>query len=96
MKSKEEIKHFQKKIHDLQKDLEKKRGEQQKQAKDAESFERLLQNVTAQLQALSEESLEGGEKLQMAESQVREYRKMSVCLHSNFTTSLCSHLALLF
>ena len=76
VKSKEEIKHLQKKIQDLQKDLERKRGDQQKQAKDMGSFEKLLQDVTAQLQALNEESNEGGEKLQMAESQVREYRKM--------------------
>ena len=83
---------MQKKIQDLQKDLERKRGDQQKQAKDMESFERLLQDVTAQLQALNEESHEGGVKLQMAESQVREYRKMLVRSYTISTFLRCCHL----
>ena len=76
LKLKEERVRISLKIKTSEKDLEKKKDEQKKQGKEISKLQRELQDVTAALNELNDQGIEGTKTLQLAESQVQEYHKM--------------------
>lgn len=76
LKLKEERLRIIQKIKTSEKDLEKKKEEQKKQGKEIAKLQRELQDVTAALNELNEQDIEGTGKLQLAESQLQEYHRI--------------------
>lgn len=76
LKLKEERLRIIQKIKASEKDLEKKKEEQKKQGKEIAKLQRELQDVTAALNELNEQGIEGTGKLQLAESQLQEYHRI--------------------
>uniref|UniRef100_A0A0D6QVW1 Structural maintenance of chromosomes protein n=1 Tax=Araucaria cunninghamii TaxID=56994 RepID=A0A0D6QVW1_ARACU len=76
LKLKEEISRISQKIKSSGKDLEKKKEEQKKQGKEVEKLQRDLRDVTAALNDLNEQGQDGGGKLQLADSQLKEYHRI--------------------
>ncbi|KAJ7566198.1 hypothetical protein O6H91_02G092200 [Diphasiastrum complanatum] len=76
LKLKEEIARIGQKIKSTEKDLEKKKEEQKKQGKEIEKLKRELKDVRAAMNDLVEQGHEGSGKLQLAESQLKEYHRI--------------------
>lgn len=76
MKLKEERARIMQKIKNSEKDLEKKKEEQKRQGKEIAKLQRELQDVTAALNELNQQGLEGAGTLHLAESQLQEYHRM--------------------
>ncbi|KAI5069842.1 hypothetical protein GOP47_0016143 [Adiantum capillus-veneris] len=76
LKLKEERVRILQKIKNCEKELEKKKEEQKKQAKEIAKLQRELQDVTAALNELNQQSQEGTGTLQLAESQLEEYHRI--------------------
>lgn len=74
---KEEIARIKQKIKSGEKELEKKKEEQKKQAKEIAKLQRDLEDVTVSRDELNEQQdKEGGGRLHLAESQLKEYNRM--------------------
>lgn len=76
LKLKEERARIMQKIKNSEKDLEKKKEEQKKQGKEIAKLQRELQDVTAALNELNQQGLEGAGTLHLAESQLQEYHRI--------------------
>ncbi|GLJ44239.1 hypothetical protein SUGI_0924170 [Cryptomeria japonica] len=76
LKLKEEISRISQKIKSSGKELDKKKEDQRKQGKEIEKLRRDLEDFNASLNELNEHGQEEGGKLQLADSQVKEYHKI--------------------
>ncbi|XP_058094552.1 structural maintenance of chromosomes protein 1 [Magnolia sinica] len=76
LKLKEETSRINSKIKSSKKDLEKKKEEQKKHAKEIEKLKKDLHDVTEAIHELNEQGQDEAGKLQLADSQLREYNKI--------------------
>lgn len=76
LKMKEEMSRINSKIKNSRKELDKKSEERKKHAIEIEKLQKDLQAVVQQLDDLNEKGQDGGEKLQFADSQLKEYNQI--------------------
>jgi septal ring factor EnvC (AmiA/AmiB activator) len=87
---KEEIARICQKIKKTEKDLEKKKEEHKKQGGEIAKLQRDLDDVNLTLTELNEQQdREGGGRLHLAESQMKEYHRMSVLPSINIAFPSC-------
>ncbi|XP_058197124.1 structural maintenance of chromosomes protein 1 isoform X2 [Rhododendron vialii] len=76
VKLKEETTRISNKIRSSGKDLKKKKEERRKHADEIKKMQNDLNDLTRQLDELHEKAQDGGEKLQLADSQIGEYHRI--------------------
>uniref|UniRef100_A0A5B7C5C0 Structural maintenance of chromosomes protein n=1 Tax=Davidia involucrata TaxID=16924 RepID=A0A5B7C5C0_DAVIN len=76
LKLKEEISRITSKIRSSEKELKKKKEEKRKHADEIKKLQNDLQDLTKQLDNLHEKGQDGGEKLQLADSQLEIYHRI--------------------
>ncbi|KAG5514580.1 hypothetical protein RHGRI_035851 [Rhododendron griersonianum] len=76
VKLKEEMTRISNKIRSSGKDLKKKKEERRKHADEIKKMQNDLNDLTRQLDELHEKAQDGGEKLQLADSQIGEYHRI--------------------
>lgn len=77
VKFREELKRVHDQIKRGETELDTKRKQAEKQAKEVDTLQRHLEDITAQLQGLSQQGQEGGgDKIELAASQMEEYRRI--------------------
>lgn len=76
LKLAEEKSRIDKKKKTTEKDLEKKKVEKRKHADEIKKLENDLWDLTRQVDELKEKAQDGGEKLQLADSQLETYHQM--------------------
>ena len=76
LKLNEERSRIAKKIKSTEKELEKKKVEKQKHAGEIRKLQNDLEDISKQLDELKQKSQDGGEKLQLVESQLDTYHQM--------------------
>ncbi|KAJ9696934.1 hypothetical protein PVL29_008929 [Vitis rotundifolia] len=76
LKLKEEMSRINSKIKSSRKELDKKREERRKHAYDIEKLRNDLQDVAKSLDDVNEKGHDGGGKLQLADSQLKEYNRI--------------------
>ncbi|KAI8523049.1 hypothetical protein RHMOL_Rhmol13G0044200 [Rhododendron molle] len=89
VKLKEEMTRISNKIRSSGKDLKKKKEERRKHADEIKKMQNDLNDLTRQLDELHEKAQDGGEKLQLADSQIGEYHRIMSFLFQGELSLTC-------
>lgn len=76
LKLKEEMSRINSKIKKNRKELDRKKEEREKHATEIVKLQKGIKDLTAQLKKLNEKGQEGGEKLKLDDTELREYFRM--------------------